>query len=113
MPHCIIEYSQELEEQVEPSALLSSVYHGALESELFSENDIKVRALAFNHFTTGNLRQNFVHVTVKILSGRNLEQRKKLTQLILAKLNELFSNAISLTVEITEIEKESYAKSIK
>ena len=113
MPHCIIEYSQDLEAEVEPFALLSSVYNGALEAGLFSENDIKVRALAFNHFTTGNLRQNFVHVTVKILSGRNLEQRKKLTQLILAKLNELFSNAISLTVEITEIEKESYAKSIK
>jgi len=113
VPHCIIEYSQELETEVEPSTLLCSVFYGALESELFSENDIKVRALAFNHFTTGNSLQNFVNVTVKILSGRNLEQRKKLTQLILAKLNELYSKSISLTVEITEIEKESYAKSIK
>jgi 5-carboxymethyl-2-hydroxymuconate isomerase len=113
VPHCIIEYSQELDAEVEPSTLLSSVFYGALETGLFSENDIKVRALAFNHFTTGNLRQNFVHVTVKILSGRNLEQRKNLTQLILVKLNELFSNSISLTVEITEIEKESYAKNIK
>mgnify|MGYP000170236963 CR=1 FL=1 len=113
MPHCIIEYSQEIEAEIEPSTLISSVYYGAQESGLFSDNDIKVRALAFNHFATGNLRQDFVHVTVKILSGRNLEQRKKLTQFIVAKLNDLFSKSISLTVEITEIEKESYAKSIK
>jgi len=113
MPHCIIEYSQDLEAEVEPLTLVRSVYHGAQESGLFSDSDIKVRALAFNHFSTGNLRQDFVHVTVKILSGRNLEQRRKLTQSILAKLNNLFSKSISLTVEIAEIEKESYAKSIK
>ena len=113
MPHCIIEYSKELETEVEPSTLLSSVYYGAFESELFSESDIKVRALAFDHFTTGNTRQNFIHVTVKILSGRNIGQRTKLSQLILHKLNKLALKSVSLTVEITEIEKESYVKSTK
>ena len=112
MPHCIIEYSNDLETEVETSTLLSSVYNAALESELFFENDIKVRALAFKYFTIGQTWQKFIHVTVKILSGRTLEQRKALSQLILNKLKNLVSNSVSLSVEIAELDKESYAKNI-
>lgn len=113
MPHCIVEYSKELESVVDPATLLQSVYAGALESELFTPVDIKVRAIAFDHFTSGSAEQGFVHVTTKLLSGRSLELRTKLSNLILARLNVLFECPISLTVEIMEIEKESYAKCVK
>ena len=60
---------------------------------------------------SGTIRQNFVHVTARIFSGRNMEQRNKLAQSILDQLNELFSSEISLTAEVCEIEKSSYIKS--
>lgn len=74
---------------------------------------MKVRAVAFDYHCVGNSQQDFVHVTVKILSGRSLDQRKKLANLISIKLSELFSQPISLTVEVSEIEKESYVKVAK
>ena len=113
MPHCIVEYSKPLESEVELSSLLNSVFKGALNSQLFDAADIKTRALPFNHYISGILRQNFVHVTAKILSGRNVEQRNKLAQSILDQLNELFSSGVSLTVEVYEIERSSYAKVVK
>ena len=113
MPHCVVEYSLELESKVKPSSLLNSVYKGALNSQLFEDADIKTRAVVFNHYMSGTTRQNFVHVTAKILSGRHVEQRNKLAQSILDQLNELFSCDVSLTVEVSEIERSSYAKVVK
>ncbi len=113
MPHCVIEYSKELESYVNPKDLLSAVYAGALASGLFSAPDIKVRAIAFDNFVTGDTDRQFVHVTTKILSGRSLERRAELSNAILAKLTELLKNPISITVEISEIENAAYAKIIK
>ena len=79
MPHCIIEYSKDLESELSLSNLLSSIFNGAVESNLFNENDIKVRAIAYDHFTSAESRQNFIHVNAKILSGRSLEQRNNLS----------------------------------
>ena len=113
MPHCEIEYSEPLAAEVSPSKLLNAVLQGAVNSDLFETDDIKTRAIAFNHYLTGKTAQEFVHVTAKILSGRNVEQRSRLAQSILSELNPLFLSPVSLTIEVVEMEKTSYAKVIK
>ena len=113
MPHCIIEYSQELKNKVIPKQLMGSVFAGAFNSKLFEADDIKTRIIPFQHYLSGGHKQNFVHVTLKILSGRNLEQRKALSNSVLAELNKIISTSVSLTVEVIEIEKESYSKVVK
>jgi len=110
MPHCIIEYSKDLEEIIKPSQLLTAVYNGALSSKLFKSDDIKSRTLSFEHFQSGTIKSSFVHVTTKILSGRTLEQRVTLSNSIIAELKKLDLTSSSLTVEIVDIEKSSYAK---
>ncbi|MBU1712985.1 MAG: 5-carboxymethyl-2-hydroxymuconate Delta-isomerase [Proteobacteria bacterium] len=110
MPHCIIEYSNEIEKFVKPIQLTNAVYQGALKSGLFKDDDIKTRSIAFDSYQSGSLRKAFVHVTVKIFSGRNLEQKKTLSELIISQLKTIDFPSTLLTVEVVEIEKESYAK---
>jgi len=110
MPHCIIEYSDSLERQLSPDELMHCVYLGALNSKLFEADDIKSRVIPFQHFTSGTIKQNFIHVALKILSGRSSEQRKALSSSVLTELSKLPLSAISLTVEVIEIERSSYSK---
>lgn len=110
MPHCIIEYSQGLQNTLKPSQLISAVYNGTFTSGLFEGDDIKTRVMCFDDYQSGSVKANFVHVVAKILSGRSLVQRNNLSHSILAELKMLNCCATSLTVEVIEIERESYAK---
>mgnify|MGYP003627695891 CR=1 FL=1 len=110
MPHCIIEYSQKLENEVTPVKLMGAVFKGTLNSNLFEADDIKTRIIPFQHHLTGGSKQNFIHVILKILSGRSIDQRLALSKSVLSELNKVTSTAASLTVEVVEIEKESYSK---
>ena len=113
MPHCILEYSTSLEKVISPSQMIAVVRQGAIDSDLFAGNDIKTRAVGYQHFDTGDDSSNFIHVTVRLLSGRTIEQRTGLCQAMLAQLKTLNLNAISLTVEAVEIEQASYAKLVR
>jgi len=110
VPHCVIEHS----EDIEANSLVSLVYKGALASNLFEAegSDIKVRALPYTDYQTGNVELSFVHVTLKILSGRNLEQKSALTQLVLEQLKTLQMTQCSISVEVADIDRASYAKVI-
>ena len=113
MPHCIVEYSQALENQLEPMQLVEAVHSGAKASGLFEDNAIKSRAIPYSHYRTGEQPIDFVHVTVRILSGRDQAQRASLSQAVLAELAKLELSAISLTVEVRDMERESYAKLVR
>lgn len=108
MPHCIIEHSTSLDGE----PLVASVFAGTLQSGLFEADgrDIKVRSIAYQHYLTGPEKGNFVHVTVKILSGRTPEQKQVLSQSVLAHLQKLERPGCSLTVEVVDIDRASYAK---
>lgn len=110
MPHCVIEHSAE----IDGKPLVSLVYKGALESNLFESegSDIKVRAQPYSNYQTGKVDINFVHVTLRILSGRNIDQKSTLTQLVLEQLKTLEMSDCSISVEVTDIDRASYAKVI-
>lgn len=112
MPHCIIEYSEGLETSTNPTHLMNAVFQGALASTLFTESDIKTRALCYKHYQTGSEQKEFVHVILKILSGRTIEQRHDLSETVLKGLQALELPAVSLTVEVCNMEKPSYAKAV-
>ncbi|NQZ21282.1 MAG: 5-carboxymethyl-2-hydroxymuconate Delta-isomerase [Colwellia sp.] len=118
MPHCIIEFSQELIHDVDITAVMKAVFNGSVQSTLFLSADIKVRAVPFQYFYTQNIdkakkcQQRFIHVCCKILSGRNLEQRKNLSQKLLKQLTQLELKWVTISVEIVEMELESYNKHV-
>lgn len=112
MPHCIIEYSRPLLRQVNPEQVINVVQQGALESTLFEASHIKVRAMVYDDHFMGYPVDDFVHVTLKILLGRTQLQKNELSSLVLNKLEELELSSVSLTVEVVDMDRDSYAKSI-
>ena len=108
MPHCIIEHSP----NISPDGLMHAVFNGALHSQFFLPDgaDIKVRAMAYSNFKLGDGKASFVHVVVKILAGRTDEQKQRLSQEIIKKLSGLGHQDISITVEVVDMERQSYQK---
>jgi 5-carboxymethyl-2-hydroxymuconate isomerase len=112
MPHAVIEYSANLLNEIKIDALITSVYQGAFSSELFSPADIKVRALGFEHYFSGSHSEGFIHVNCKILSGRTQQQKDDLSKVILSELLLLKLESLSISVEVMDIDRESYNKKI-
>lgn len=108
MPHCIIEYSQNLEQEVPPLDWMESVQLACMNTNLFNANDIKLRAIPYKHFIVGGGQDAFVHVTIRLLSGRTQLQKRELSQSVLNALNSFSLEQVSLSVEITDMENESY-----
>jgi 5-carboxymethyl-2-hydroxymuconate isomerase len=110
LPHCIIEHSDALD----ATALLKAVFAGASQSALFEpgDTDIKVRAQAYQQHISGAQHRDFIHVQLRILSGRNLEQKQHLSQSVLNQLLKLELTSCSHTVEVFDIDRASYAKKV-
>ena len=83
--------------------LTEAVYQGALVSGLFEASHIRVRALAYQSFFPGYAVDDFIHVNLRILSGRSSQQKKQLTEAVLTELEDLGLASISLTVEVAEV----------
>lgn len=112
MPHCIIEYSQDVVEQVSIDDLVEATFQAALSSGLFPAYDIKTRAVAYRYHQTGTTHDSFVHVTVRLLSGRDGEQKSDLSEKILAQIEPILPSVVSVGVEICDMHRESYRKRV-
>ncbi len=112
MPHCIIEYSSDVADQVSIRELIEATFQGALSSGLFPEYDIKIRAYACLHHQTGSTRDSFVHVAVRLLSGRDDAQKADLSEKVLAQIQPLLPSVESVGVEICDMHRASYRKRV-
>jgi 5-carboxymethyl-2-hydroxymuconate isomerase len=110
MPHCIIEYSKNIEQSVSIKRLVGAVHSYVFLSGLFEESSIKTRAIEYTYFQTGQSDMPFIHITLKILHGRDHQQKKDLSTLVLDKLKNDIQPPISISVEVSDIEKVSYKK---
>ena len=110
MPHCLIEYSKDLEAQLLPEDLMKTVYHAAIDSGLFEAKDIKVRLLSFSKFLPIDGKTAFIHVTLRLLSGRHVETRRALSQQVFDRIQALGLRGLAMTVDIVEIARETYTK---
>lgn len=110
MPHCIVEYSQKLESFMSPQELVNAANRGAVESGLFEVINIKSRAIGYQHYLVGGEVCDFIHVTVKILPGRTDLQKTHLSSLVLESIQSLAIPKVTITVEVSDLHGESYAK---
>ncbi|MCE9789951.1 5-carboxymethyl-2-hydroxymuconate Delta-isomerase [Shewanella chilikensis] len=111
MPHCIIEYSAPLAQQLSIAKLVQAVHQGAIDSGLFTPSAIKSRAHACEHFLVGeDSAQSFIHVRLAIMPGRTDEQKQALTRSVFAALEPIAAKADSVSLEVTELHQPSYLK---
>ena len=94
MPHLIIEHSSDiknsaikiLEKTVQE--IMLSIPEGN-----FDPDQCKCRVFSFHEYLVGKLDQqnsSFLHITVKVLSGRSVEIRKKLAEKTLLAAKKIF-----------------------
>lgn len=112
MPHCILEYSQNLEQEVPPVDILEAVKEACITANIFTPEDIKLRSFPYKSFMTCGQEDAFVHVMIRLLSGRTLEEKKNLSQLVLDALTKFPLKNVSFSVEICDMDRDIYAKKV-
>ncbi|MGR8950052.1 MAG: 5-carboxymethyl-2-hydroxymuconate Delta-isomerase [Gammaproteobacteria bacterium] len=116
MPHLIIEYSANLEPDLELPALLEAMHNTTAAIETFPLAGLRTRAERREHYVIadGDPGNGFVHVTLKIGYGRPLEVREAAGEVIFEALVSYLApvsakRALAISFEIQELaEKTSY-----
>jgi 5-carboxymethyl-2-hydroxymuconate isomerase len=113
MPHLNIEYSANLEEVLDVQALVDTIHQTALETGIFPLGGVRTRAEARKHYriANGDPRAGYIHMMVRIGSGRDLETRRNAGDRIFAALCAFTeaiyeSRPLALSFELHEIPPE-------
>lgn len=110
MPHLIIEYPAELADAGQVAAMLTAVHGAAAGSGLFDEGHIRVRAWPLRDYLVGGEHKPFIHVQCRIHTGRTGMQKRMLSEAVLAALRSHDQTRAVITVEVVEMDRDSYAK---
>ena len=108
MPHIVVEYSGNIENQIDVLKLVGEVHQAALRTGEFETAAVRTRASRREYYAIadGHRDNAFVAIWVRIAPGRPPERRKRIGQEIfdaackyLEKLYETIPLAISLEVQ--------------
>lgn len=110
MPHLNIEYSANLENALDVQALVDRIHETALETGIFPLGGVRTRAQARKHYriANGDPRAGYIHMMVRIGSGRDHDTRRAAGDRIFGALcdftSELYeARPLALSFELHEI----------
>lgn len=108
MPHLTLEYSDNIEVDVQP--LLARLHEEVVATGAINLKGIKSRAIKHTQYrlADGDPDYAFVHVGLLIREGRPIEVQKEATQRVMKVLKETFGHLfkkrkLSLTVDLKEM----------
>jgi 5-carboxymethyl-2-hydroxymuconate isomerase len=111
MAHIIIEYSANLRGQFDLDGFLGAVHGAALATGVFPIGGIRTRAYAAEHYVIadGYLDNAFVHISLRVGHGRDVETRKRACEAIFAvacqQLGGVFERLpLGIALEMQEID---------
>ena len=114
MPHLTVEYSGNLEREVDMSAFCNALRLAIIETELFPVAGIRVRALRCDHWSIadGTLAHAFIDMGLRLRGGRTPKQRKAAAARVFAEAKAfltpvLESRSLALSLELRDIDPES------
>jgi len=110
MPHLNIEYSANLEDALDVQALVDRIHETALETGIFPLGGVRTRAEARKYYriANGDPRAGYIHMLVRIGSGRDLEVRRAAGEKLFTALCEFTdqlyrTRPLALSFELHEI----------
>jgi len=117
MPHFILEYSDNILEEIKPNDVFQKLHQILVEHGPFNLSDIKSRAVKHQDYyvSDGNPSNAFVHLKLSIFKGRELSIRQTVGDMLLEFLKNQFARSYqqlrcSITVEVNEIDTDTYFK---
>lgn len=113
MPHFLVEYSTNIEDELNVPRLFDTLCEAAVETGVFELAGIRCRALPREAYRVadGHPDNAFLHVHLRIGAGRSVETRRAAGEQIFAALNDYLTaifaeRPLMLSFEISEIHPE-------
>lgn len=113
MPHIIIEYSANVEEQLDMGAFCELLRATAAQIEALPMPGIRVRALKVDHYAIadGNPKHGFIDISVRLRAGRTLQVRKEAVHVLFEAAKKhlepvMASHSLALSMEMRDIDPE-------
>ncbi len=91
-------------------ALLAALHESAAATGVMAAADLKLRALVYDDYLVGGVRDGFCHVSVYLLEGRTPEQKEALSVALRSTLVMLLPETRSLSVDIRDMDAAAYKK---
>ncbi|HVZ12916.1 MAG TPA: hypothetical protein VG894_00500 [Bauldia sp.] len=111
MPHITIEYSANVEKDVDVRSLVHAIHLAAIESGVFELAAIRTRATRreIYEIADGDPDNAFIHVDVNLAPGRGAEVRRGVAQAMLDTLGKATEavaarSGLALSVEVRQID---------
>ncbi len=111
MPHISIDYSSNLERDVDIAALCDALRRAAIETGEFPVAGVRVRAFAASHVSIadGNPDHGYIDISVRLRGGRDLPTRERATAHIFAAAEGFLApviarRSLALSLEMRDID---------
>ena len=75
MPHFVMEYSRSLESTYDLKKVMDVAFDAGVRSGVMKPEDIKVRAMPYDHARLGDGKETFLHVTCFFSQGEHQSRR--------------------------------------
>jgi 5-carboxymethyl-2-hydroxymuconate isomerase len=115
LPHCVLEYSNNLEDEPDLKQLMLSIHKMLADTEVFMMEKIKSRAIKHDMFAVADSDEkgSFVSLVIHILSGRREELKAEISKRAIELLRCAYPKSLSkgkcrITVHIVDIDRNSY-----
>lgn len=118
MPHVIVEYTNNIEEETHIPTLLQKINDTLLEyPEVIPKGGLRSRAMKLVHYciADGQVEAAFVHVTLKLGKGRSDAVIQQVSERLFRVLEEYFHHLFetryfALSIEVYEFTRTTYKK---
>lgn len=114
MPHLIIEYSANVEPDIDIKGLVAALHEKAVSIDALPTGGIRVRAARRDTFMVadGDPSNGFINVVLRIAEGRPVELQKEIGQMLFGVLTDYVQEVydrrpLALSFEIQEINPET------
>ncbi|WP_207796593.1 5-carboxymethyl-2-hydroxymuconate Delta-isomerase [Sphingomonas oleivorans] len=105
----MIECPASIEAAVDLDILVKTVHDAADSTGIFTPGDVKSRLKVYQHDMVGGRKDDYVHVTIGLLSGRTDDQKKALSSAVARAVCELLPNVHFISVDVRDFCLETYS----